>query len=164
MTFRRSAFIAGLLLATAITSPVAAQQAKSEAVAVSSPWARATPGGAKVGAAYLELTAPKAADILLAAKSPVADVVELHAHTSEGGIMKMRRIESIPVEAGKKVSLQPGGLHIMLMELKQPLKEGETIDLTLVFEKAGEVSIKVPVRKIGDPGPGGQAVGGHGKH
>ena len=153
------------VLAMLMTQPAAAQTSAPEAsLAVSSPWARATPGGAKVGAAYLEVAGAKAADKLVSAKSPVAGVVELHTHAHEDGVMKMRRVESIPVEVGKKVTLQPGGLHIMLMDLKQPLKEGETIDLTLVFEKAGEVAVKVPVLKVGSPGPGGNASGGHGGH
>lgn len=153
-------------LAMLAAGPVAGQTVETP-VAVTSPWARATPGGAKVGAAYLELSTSKAADKLVSAKSPVAGVVELHTHANENGVMKMRRIDGIPVEAGKKVTLQPGGLHIMLMDLKQPLKEGEAIDLTLVFEKAGEVAVKVPVLKVGSPGPGGKAggsQGGHGKH
>lgn len=153
------------------TAPAAAKDAKAPRVSVTTPWARATPGGAKVGAAFLELSAPQGgADKLVAAKSPVAGVVELHAHTQSNGVMQMRRVDDIPVAAGAKVTMKPGGLHIMLMELKQPLKEGETIDLTLVFEKAGEVKVSVPVLKVGSPGPNGAAPaagghgGGHGKH
>lgn len=174
------------LLVTVISLPGAAlaQDAKSKAVsppaasanapsvAVTTPWARATPGGAKVGAAFLELSAPAGVvDKLIAAKSPVAGVVELHTHTHTNGVMQMRRIENIPVAAGSKVVMKPGGHHIMLMELKAPLVEGETIELTLVFEKAGEVKVSVPVLKVGSPGPNGAASpapaaghGAHGKH
>lgn len=169
---RRSA--SALVLAVAFGLPAVAQDAKPKAagVAVTTPWARATPGGAKVGAAFLEMSAATgAADKLKAAKSPVAGVVELHTHTQSNGVMQMRRVDDIAVPAGAKVVMKPGGFHIMLMDLKQPLKEGETIDLTLVFEKAGEVSVKVPVLKVGSPGPGGAARaggsghgGGHGKH
>jgi hypothetical protein len=144
-----------------------AQDAKSAGttsnVTVSSPWARATPGGAKVGAAYLTLDA-KAADKLVAARSPVAGAVELHTHTHEGGVMRMRRIEAIPAAPGSTVKLEPGGHHIMLMDLKQPLKEGEAIELTLVFEAAGEMTVKVPVLKVGSPGPGEGGKAGHGGH
>jgi copper(I)-binding protein len=155
------------LTAALAAGPALAQQAKpGPGVTVSNPWARATPGGAKVGAAYLELSAAQgAADKLIAARSPVSGVVELHTHTHVDGVMKMRRIDNISIEAGKAVTLKPGGLHIMLTELKQPLKEGETIDLTLVFEKAGEVAVKVPVLKVGSAGPGGaKSGGGHGAH
>lgn len=153
-----------LILAAAIVAAPAYAQQATDTVKVSTPWARATPGGAKVGAAYLEIAAPKTGDKLLSANSPVAGVVELHTHAHENGVMRMRKVDSIPVEGGKSVKLAPGGLHVMLIDLKQPLKEGESIDLTLVFEKAGEVPVKVPVRKIGDPGPGGKAGGGHGGH
>lgn len=169
---RRSASAIALVVAFAL--PAAAQDAKPKAagVAVSTPWARATPGGAKVGAAFLEMSAPAgAADTLKAAKSPVAGVVELHTHTQSNGVMQMRRVDDIPVPAGSKVVMKPGGFHIMLMDLKKPLKEGEAIDLTLVFEKAGEVKVTVPVLKAGSPGPGGAAPansgghgGAHGKH
>jgi periplasmic copper chaperone A len=148
-------------------SPVVAQEPKPavSAVTVTAPWARATPGGAKVGGAYLEITAkPGAADALVSAHSTVAGVVELHTHVHDGGVMRMRRVEEIAVPAAGKVTLKPGGLHIMLMDLKQPLKEGETIDLTLTFRRAGEVQVKVPVLKVGSPGPGGDAKGGHRGH
>lgn len=143
---------------------------KHPAVAVTAPWARATPGGAKVGAAFLELSAPAGvADKLIAAKSPVAGVVELHTHTHANGVMQMRRIDNLPVGPGAKVVMKPGGHHIMLMELKGPLIEGQPIELTLVFEKAGEVKLSVPVLKVGSPGPAGAAApagahGAHGKH
>ncbi len=160
----------------AVTQNVLAQDVKAKAsdakaagVAVTTPWARATPGGAKVGAAFLELSAPAgAADKLIAAKSPVAGVVELHTHTHVNGVMQMRRVDDIPVAPGSKVVMKPGGHHIMLMDLKAPLVEGQSIELTLVFEKAGEVKVAVPVLKVGSPGPNGAAspapAGGHGAH
>jgi copper(I)-binding protein len=157
-----------VVLAAALAAGAAfAQESKPGAgVSVSKPWARATPGGSKVGVAYLELSAaPGTTDKLVAARSPVAGAVELHTHSHVDGVMKMRRIDDIAIEPGKSVTLKPGGLHIMLMDLKQPLKEGETIDLTLVFEKAGEVAVKVPVLKVGAAGPdGATGGGGHGKH
>ncbi|MGE0699286.1 MAG: copper chaperone PCu(A)C [Hyphomicrobiaceae bacterium] len=146
---------------------IAQQAAPAGKVVVESPWARATPGGAKVGGAFMQLSAPQgAADKLVGARTPIAGTVELHTHSSEGGVMRMRRIDGIPLEAGAKVKLAPGGLHLMLMDLKQPLKAGESVDMTLVFEKAGEVEVKVPVLPVGSPGPKGSAAGhgGHGKH
>lgn len=166
---RMMAAAVALTAALAVGSAVAQQSKSGPGVTVSKPWARATPGGAKVGAAYLELSAAAGAgDKLVAAKSPVAGVVELHTHAQVDGVMKMRKIDDIPIEAGKNVVFKPGGLHIMLTELKQPLKEGETIDLTLVFEKAGEIPVKVPVLKVGSAGPGAKKGGGghdaHSKH
>ena len=163
---RSTAIIVALAAGLAAGCAFAQQSAQTANITVSKPWARATPGGAKVGAAYLQLSAaPNAPDKLVAAKSPVAGTVELHTHSQVDGVMKMRRVDDVAIAAGKRVTLQPGGLHIMMMELKQPLKEGETIDLTLVFEKAGEVSVKVPVLKAGSAGPdGAKGGGGHGGH
>lgn len=132
----------------------AAAPSEAKGIAIVTPWARATPGGAKVGAAFMEIQAvPGADDKLLSASSPSAEVVELHDHVREGGVVKMRRIEALPIVGGKSVVLKPGGLHLMLMELKHPLKEGDAVDVTLVFEKAGQVKVAVPVIKIGSMGP-----------
>lgn len=132
--------------------PVAekAPAAKPTGLKVVTAWARATPGGAKVGAAFLEIQgAPDGDDKLLGASSPIAGAVELHDHIKDGGIMRMRRVEAIPVPAGKTVTLKPGGLHLMLLELKAPLVEGDAFDITLTFEKAGTIKVNAPVQKIG---------------
>jgi hypothetical protein len=76
----------------------------------------------------------------------VASVVELHTHTADGGVMRMRQVEAIDVTGGTTTQLRPGGLHIMLIGLKAPLKEGTRFPLTLKFEKAGEVALEVAVR------------------
>lgn len=135
-----------------LAGPTWAQEAKPAGVSIVAPWARATPGGSKIGAAFLELKGGAADDKLVAAKAPVASVVELHDHIRDGNIMKMRRVEAIPVPAGKSVVLKPGGLHVMLIDLKEPLKEGAVVDLTLTFEKAGEIKVSVPVQKVGAMG------------
>ena len=114
------------------------------------PWARATPGGAKVGGAYLELKAAAGAgDRLVSASSTAAGTVEIHEHANEGGVMKMRRIDGLAVPAGGSVVLKPGGYHLMLMDLKQPLKQGDKLQLTLTFEKAGALSVEGPVAPLG---------------
>jgi copper(I)-binding protein len=161
-----------LMLPTA----AAAQEFKIGGITVVAPWARATPGGTKVGGAYLELKAAAGAgDRLVSASSPAAGSVEIHEHASEGGVMKMRRIDGLAVPAGASVMLKPGGYHLMLMDLKQPLKQGDKLQLTLTFEKAGALSVEGPVAPLGamaaddDAGqgasrPGKQpAKGGH-KH
>jgi len=135
--------------------------AQENNVTVSEAWARATPGGAKTGAAFLKVTAKADSDKLIDARSSVAEHVELHDHIHENGVMHMRRVDAIEVPAGKTVTLQPGGYHLMLMNLKQPLKAGETIDLTLVFEKAGEVAVTANVQPIGAKGPGSESGHGH---
>lgn len=127
-------------------------------IRILAPFARATP--AKVGGVFLTLqNGGKADDRLLKAASPAAASVELHTHVKDGDAMRMRPVEDIPVPAGGQTMLEPGGYHIMLIGLKQPLKEGGQIPLTLTFEKAGDISIEVPVVKAG-----AAAAGGHKHH
>lgn len=151
---RAVAMAATLLIAA--TTAHAAQGTSAKGITVAQPWARATPGGAKVGAAYLTIAADKGTqDRLVAARSAVAGRVELHTHIMDGEVMKMRRVEAIAVGDGKTVLLQPGGDHVMLIDLKAPLKQGEPIKLTLVFEKAGEIEVEAGVEPIGAKGPRG---------
>lgn len=139
------------------------------AASVDAPWVRPTAPGAKVGGAFMTLVGGKEADRVVSGSSPVAGVVELHTHIMEGGVAKMRAIPVIEVPAGGKVELKPGGLHIMLINLKAPLKAGEVIPLKLRFEKAGEIEVNVPVTA---QAPGGGNAGRsphemhemHGKH
>lgn len=114
--------------------------------AVEQPWARATIGNSTVGAAYMTLRAPAGqADRLLEASTPAAGRVELHTMTMDNNVMRMRRVEAIDVPAGGTAQLRPGGLHVMLMDLRGPLRAGETLPLTLRFERAGTVQLNVPI-------------------
>lgn len=115
---------------------------------LSQPWVRATPGGAKNGAAYLVVNNAGRGDVLQSASSPVAGTVELHTHLNDNGVMRMRQVPEIVIPAQQKVALQPGGLHIMLIDLKAPLKVGDTVPLTLRFETAGSVQLDVPVKAV----------------
>jgi len=151
----------GIFVALAFSA--VAQDYTSKGITVVSPWARATPGGAKVGGAYLELKAAAGkGDRLIAAKSPAAGSVEIHSHVMEGGVARMRRVDAIEIAGGKSVMLQPGGYHIMLIDLKQPLKQGDRLKLTLVFETAGEIEVEATVEAIGSMGPQGGKKGSHG--
>lgn len=160
------------------SSLAAAQEFKAGGVTVVAPWARATPGGAKIGGAYLELKAAAGAgDRLVSAASTAAGTVEIHEHVNEGGVMKMRRVDGLAVPAGGSVTLKPGGYHLMLMDLKRPLKQGDKLQLTLTFEKAGTLSVEGPVAPLGAmaadddagqsakrPGKAAPAQGGGHKH
>lgn len=127
---------------------------KAGDIQVLQPFARATP--AKVGGVFLTLkNAGGTADKLLKAASPAAASVELHTHVKDGDAMRMRPVDNIPVPAHGQTALEPGGYHIMLIDLRQPLKEGTQIPLTLTFEKAGTVTLQVPVQKAGAPAPAG---------
>jgi copper(I)-binding protein len=148
--------IAGLV--GLLAGAASAHEFTASGVTVAHPWARATPGGVTVGGAFLEIrAAPGRGDRLVAARSPVAGSVEIHSHVMERGIAKMRRVDAVAVPGGKSVVLKPGGYHVMLMDLKQPLKEGDLLTLTLVFEKAGPIEVEATVEPIGATGPHGFA-------
>lgn len=159
---------ASMLLVTGVASPASAQHGPGVHAAavetkgplrVEAPWARATPPGGKVAGAFVTLVnTGDAPDRLVSATSPVAGRVELHTHIKDGDVMRMREVEGgIPLPSGQTVALQPGGLHIMLLELKQGLAAGSSFPLTLSFEKTGSVQVDVPVETIGSMGPGGHA-------
>lgn len=121
------------------------------ALAIGNVWARAS--ATQTSAAYLTIENNGAeADTLLEARSPVAGTVEIHDMTMEDMVMRMRRLDNLPVAAGESVELAPGGKHIMLIGLSGPLEEGATVPLTLVFEKAGELAVEAPVRAAGHTG------------
>ena len=120
---------------------------------VTNAWARATPGGAQTAATYVTILSPTG-DRLTAAATPAAQKAELHSMTMDGNVMKMRDIDGIDLPAGQAVTLKPGGYHIMLTGLAQPLTAGETFPLTLTFDKAGTREVTVTVQKVGSMGPG----------
>jgi copper(I)-binding protein len=138
-----------LLVAAFVLSGVAtafAQQAPS--IQIDTAWARASSG--QTSAAYLTLkNMGSADDRLVAASTPAAGRVELHNMFMEGDVMRMRAVPAIPVAAHGTAELKPGGLHIMLIGLKSPLRQGDKIELTLNFEKMGGVTVQVPVRTAG---------------
>jgi len=139
--------IAALALAT---TPFAALAQ----VSITDPWVRGTVPGQKVTGAFMQITSATDAS-LVAVTSPVAKVTEIHTMSHEGGVMKMRRVEAIALPAGKPVELGPGGYHVMLMDVGQPLKEGETVPLTLTFaDKAGNrttQAVSATVRALAAP-------------
>lgn len=119
-------------------------------IEVLQPWARATPPGAKVAAGYLEIrNNGKEADRLLSASTPVAKRVEMHITQRDGEVVKMREVKSLDIPAGGTRKLEPGGTHLMLIELAQPLKQGERFRLRLRFERAGDLEADVEVRALG---------------
>ncbi len=121
---------------------------------VASPWTRATPGGAKIGGGYLKITNNgAAADRLLGATSGIADHVEIHEMSMTDGVMKMRPLtDGLEIKPGETVELKPGGFHMMFMDLKQPLKQGDTLKATLKFEKAGTLDVNFSINALGATG------------
>ncbi|MEQ8651261.1 MAG: copper chaperone PCu(A)C [Kiloniellales bacterium] len=123
-------------------------------ITVDHPWARATAGQAPNGAAYFVLSNDGAKpDYLVSVAGDVAKRVELHQHSMSDGVMQMRKVEEIEVSPGDPTVLEPGGLHVMLIGLKAPLKQGESFPLTLTFKQAGEVTVTVTVDSVGAMGP-----------
>ncbi|WP_108396055.1 copper chaperone PCu(A)C [Devosia submarina] len=114
---------------------------------ISALFTRATLPNALVGGAYLTIENTGAEDDrLVSATSPVAGTVQIHDMAMEGDVMKMRHLhDGLPIPAGETVTLAPGGLHIMLMNLEGKLVEGETITISLTFEKAGTVDVELPI-------------------
>jgi hypothetical protein len=127
-------------------------------LAIERPWARAS--AAANGAAYMVISNQgKETDALIGASSPVAQTVELHTVIMDGDVMRMRPVKAIEVNVSEPAVLKPGGLHIMLMGLKAPLKQAETFPLTLTFANAGTVTVTVAIE-----GPGAGEPGGHPHH
>jgi len=122
-------------------------------VSAEKPWSRETPPGAKVGAGFMQLKNAGAADRVVGASSPVAGRVEMHVTVREGEVMKMREVKAFDLPAGGTFELKPGGAHLMLMDLKRPLKKGETVPLTLKLEKGGELKLELPVQELGARSP-----------
>lgn len=138
----------GCGLLACVLSPVWAETA-AEVISVETPYVRAVPPGQTNSAAFMRLSngsgQPHA---LVAARSPAAKAVELHTHSMQDGMMRMRPVERVELAAGETVALQPGGLHVMLIGLTQPLVLGQELPLTLVFEDGSERELGAPVKKI----------------
>lgn len=137
------------LLAAALAVALPAAAATSGAPKVTNAWARATAGGQEHGAAYMTIAGTGTADRLVSASVPMTVAMHTQLHRSmmdSSGKMEMHEVKGIAVPAGGKVTLKPGGLHVMLMELAKPLRVGTTFRLTLTFAKAGKRTITVKVR------------------
>lgn len=119
------------------------------------PWARATAPTAPSGGGFVVIKNTGAsADRLVSARSPAAGAVQIHEMKMDGNVMRMRELEKgVEIPAGATVSLAPGGLHLMMMGLKEPLKQGSSVPLTLVFEKAGSIDVDLAVEALGAAAP-----------
>ena len=138
-----------------------AQSPGHSAIQVKEPWVRGTVAQQKATGAFMQLSAPQ--DMrLVEARSPVAGVVELHEMAMDNNVMKMRAVPGIDIPAGKGAELKPGGFHVMLLDLKKQLKEGDTVPLTLVLEgkdkKRQSVEVNAPVRALGTRNSTGKAA------
>jgi periplasmic copper chaperone A len=122
----------------------------ADSIVVEGAFARAVPPGQTNSAAFMSLTNQDDTDHSLAgAESDASKVVELHSHTMEEGMMKMRRVEKVDLPAGETVKLEPGGLHVMLIGLERQLSPGEDVEITLIFEDGSRSTLTAPVKKVG---------------
>jgi periplasmic copper chaperone A len=160
----RGGFAAMCALAAAQLAPAAARAADYDvgAIHITQPWARATPKGASSGAGYLTVTNNgTAADRVTCAGSDAAAQCQIHTVSMENGVMKMRPVEGgLEIKPGETVILKPGGDHVMFVNLKHPLEQGNAVEATLQFEKAGTVKVGFPIAAIGAAAPGMPAGGG----
>ena|SRR5687768_17198474 len=121
---------------------------QSEPVSVRDPWANATPVGASVAAVYVELVVEQT-DTLLSASTTVADHIEMHTSSEDNGMMKMRQLTTVELKGGEPFRFAPGGAHLMLIGLRQPLVAGMRFPITLQLERAGAVTAQVQVVELG---------------
>lgn len=151
MTLRIPPLLAGLILAASLNVSAAlagSHVAKVGNLEISDAWIRATPPGVKNGGGYLTVTNHgMAADKLVSASADISKTVELHNHIMDEGVMRMRQVPHIEVPMHASVSLKPGGYHVMFMGLKNQLKEGDMVMLTLHFAEAGDVMVHAPVKR-----------------
>jgi hypothetical protein len=134
-----------------VGSPTGSDTFKVGDLVVAAPWTRATPGGAKIAGGYLKITNNgKLPDRLISATSSGADRVEIHEMSMTGGVMKMRPLaDGLTIKPGDTVELKPGDFHVMFMDIKQPLKQGDALKATLKFEKAGTLDVSFNVNAMG---------------
>ena len=159
----RAAFLAIALLSTSLaglgTAGLAlAAEVTAGSLTITGGFSRATLPNAPVGGGFLTITNTGSEDDrLISATSPIAGEVQIHEMKMEGDVMKMAQLpDGLPIPAGQTVTLQPGGFHLMFMQLKQALVEGTKLPVTLTFEKAGTVEVELDIEGIAATAPAHQ--------
>ena len=155
---RHIALFLGVGVCLAVSAASAADY-KAGSLDISDPWSRATPKGASVGAGYMTIkNSGSSPDRLVEGSSDIAAKFEVHEMKMENGVAKMRPVKGLEIKPGETVELKPGALHVMFVGLKKPLSAGDHFKATLVFERAGTVSVDYDVRAMGS-GSGGNMPG-----
>jgi periplasmic copper chaperone A len=155
-------FVACVALVLALfAAPVRAEEG-GKILVITQAWSRATPGGAKIAGGYLTIqNMGNVPDRLIGGSSDIAGKVEVHEMAMNNGVMTMRPLDKgLVIEPGKTVKLAPGGYHLMLFDLKSPLKQGDKVPVVLEFEKAGKVGLLLDVQGVGAQGPAGAGDSG----
>ena len=154
----------GVRIAAAFAAALASASAGAADVHVEDAWARASAGAARNGAAYVTLVNRGADAALIGAESPAAARAELHMHIMDGGMARMRPAGGVPLPAGARVTLAPGGVHIMLMDLHAPLLEGAWFPMTLRFDDGDSRETKFAVGGVAAAAPPAAASRERGGH
>jgi periplasmic copper chaperone A len=137
------------LAGASLIAASALAQTPMSPISVADPYVRApAPNAPATGAFMVIKNGGKADRKVVKAESPVSKVTELHTHVEEGGVMKMRPVPEIAVRAGGEAVLKPGSLHVMLIDLKQPLKEGDVVPITLGLDDGSSLKVEAPVKKL----------------
>src|SRR5947208_9282849 len=163
ITFPNSLTVVALV-SFLFAAPVRAEEVKAGDLVITQAWSRATPGGAKIAGGYLTIeNKGSAPDRLIGGTGEVAGKIEVHEMSMKDGVMTMRFLDKgLAIEPGKTVKLAPGGYHLMMLDLKSPLKQGDKVPVTLEFETAGKVTLSLDVQGVGAQAPAGAAsAGGH---
>jgi periplasmic copper chaperone A len=162
MISRGVAAIVALAVAPLVAAAAQAADYDVGSMHISAPWARATPKGAASGAAYMTITNNgKTADKVSCVSSDASAECQIHSMTMDNGVMQMRPVEGgLEIKPGETVTLKPGGFHMMLLNLKHPLEQGNSLKATLKFDAAGTVDVDYPIAGIGAAAPGVPAGGG----
>lgn len=138
-----------LMLFGLLLTPLVAAKSAADEVTVVDPYVRAVPPGQPNSAAFMQLQNKSTTEhAIVKAESPVSNVVELHTHINEGGVMKMRQIKQIDVPAQGSTTLKPGGFHVMFLGLKSELKPGQLVPVTLIYEDGSKTTIQATVRMM----------------
>jgi copper(I)-binding protein len=150
-------FAVASVAATLLTASAPAEEVKAGDLVITQAWSRATPNGAKIAGGYLTIENKGAApDRLIGGAGDIAGKVEVHEMAMNNGVMTMRPLDQgLAIEPGKTVKLAPGGYHLMIFDLKAPLKQGDKVPVTLEFEKAGKVTLSLDVQGVGAQAPTG---------
>lgn len=150
-----------LAAALSLSATTAFGETKVGNLMLTDPFTRATLPNAPVAGGFVTImNMGDTDDTLIAATSDIAGATEIHSMDMDGDVMRMRQLENgLPIPAGETVVLQPGGFHLMFMQLTQPLREGQTVSVTLTFEQAGDVTLDLPIGAINARGAMGHGQG-----
>ena len=141
--------LAGALILSLALTTQAGADGVADKITVNDPYVRAVPPVVKTSAAFMQFQNSDAVEhFLVSASTPVAAAVELHMHTMDDGVMRMRRIAHVHLPPGETISLEPGGLHIMLFDLSAPLNPGDQVPITLTFSDGSNMAISAQVRSV----------------